>query len=130
MDYYSNPIVERHLVGGALTFWEDFAPFADDVTPEFFSDPTLLDIWRCIAANAGDITALPRSLQPTAITLVVEYNGADPSTLVLRAKDAMLRRELQNAAVELMRAIDEDEPVTDIITRLRERLSTAVPADG
>jgi len=130
MDYYVNPIVERHLVGGALLFWDEFAPFADAVKPEFFTEPALLEIWRCITANGGDITALPRSLQPTAITVVGEYNGADPGVLIDRANDAMLRRVLQNVAVELVRAIDDDEPITEIVASVRERVSTVVPADG
>jgi hypothetical protein len=130
MDYYVNPIVESHLVGGAMVFWDAFAPFSSKVRDEFFTDPTLRDIWRCISAHAGDITALPRSLQPRAITLVEEYNGADPGVLIDRANDAMLRRELQNVAVELIRAIDDDEPIPEIVARIRERISTVVPADG
>lgn len=130
MDYYSNCMVERHLIGGALVFWADFAPFADSVRPEHLTDPTLLAIWQAAVANEGDITALPLNLQPAALACVEEYNGADPGTLITRLEDAAQRRKLQDLAVELVRLIDGDEPVAEIIARVRERLSTAAPTDA
>ena len=124
MDYYTNIPAERHLVGGALLFWKDFAPFAGRVHEEFFSDPELLYIWRAAARTGGDITAVSPMLYPKALELIEEYNGAAPDALITHLEEVAPRRRLQELAAEIIRALDAGDEVGAVVTHVKRRIAT------
>jgi len=124
MDYYANPAAERALIGGALLFWEDFAPYAGRVYPEMFSVAELVILWRAILRIKGaGVAAAPPSLWCLALECVDEYNGAAPETLIEILEGVAPRRRLQKLAVGLIRAIDEGKEVADIVAAARAGLA-------
>jgi len=122
MDACANIAAERHLIGGALLFWVDFAPYAGRVREELFSDAELLAVWRIAARAGGDITAVSPALYPLALELVGEYNGASPAALIAQLEDVLPRRRLQALAADIIRALDAGDDVDAIIAYVRKGL--------
>ena len=122
MDACANIAAERHLIGGALLFWADFAPYAGRVREELFSDPELLYIWRAAVRTGGDITAVSPALYSKALELIEEYYGAAPDILIAHLEEVAPRRRLQKLAVEIIRALDASDDVGAIVAYVRKGL--------
>jgi len=122
VDYYANAAAERALVGGALLFWEDFAPYAGRVRAELFADGDLWLVWRA-AEQGHDVTAVPPYLQVKALEYIDAYQGQAPDVLIARLEDAIPRRRLQIVATDIVAAIDAGEEVADIVAAARAGLA-------
>ena len=127
MDYYRNAAAERHLCGGALLAWEDFAPYADRVREELFGDAETLCLWRAACKVRGDVAAVPPALYDAAVACVAEYEGASPGRLIAMLEDALPRRQLQEIAVEITRAVDAGDEVGEIVVYATNELGKLKP---